>query len=191
MIAAVCELSGAVTLGAGVSDTIIRQISKIDSASCWDCGGAHSKMPVFMLGEVHLSWLVCISRRGRYPRSSTASCVEADAGQQCCRYDLCPCVRSDFHATGNVASDAGLHHSHDRRGSAGHDTGRDRSNLRTLGLPWPADNCGVLVLEPACCRHSVQPVPAGLKATRVPGEIGQTPVHAVHHPSVQMQHGQS
>lgn len=34
-----------------VSDTIIRQISDLDTPSCWGCGGSHSKMAVFMLGE--------------------------------------------------------------------------------------------------------------------------------------------
>ncbi|KAK9792695.1 hypothetical protein WJX73_003429 [Symbiochloris irregularis] len=49
-IAAVCEMTGAVTLAAGVSDTITRQIADLDTQSCWDCGGEHSKMAVFMLG---------------------------------------------------------------------------------------------------------------------------------------------
>ncbi|KAL3132485.1 hypothetical protein ABBQ32_009033 [Trebouxia sp. C0010 RCD-2024] len=51
LIAAVCEFSGAVTLGAGVSDTIVRQISRLDEAACWNCDAAGSPgMLLFMLG---------------------------------------------------------------------------------------------------------------------------------------------
>ncbi|EIE25102.1 phosphate transporter [Coccomyxa subellipsoidea C-169] len=50
VIASIFEVTGAVTLGAGVSDTILRQISKLEDAACWDCGGSSGRMQVFMLG---------------------------------------------------------------------------------------------------------------------------------------------
>ncbi|KAK9820465.1 hypothetical protein WJX72_010651 [[Myrmecia] bisecta] len=56
VIAAFCEVAGAVTLGAGVSDTILRQISNLDSPEvpgapvCWACGQPNSRMLIFMLG---------------------------------------------------------------------------------------------------------------------------------------------
>ncbi|KAK9909250.1 hypothetical protein WJX75_009502 [Coccomyxa subellipsoidea] len=50
IIASIFEVTGAVTLGAGVSDTILRQISKLEDTACWDCGGASGRMQVFMLG---------------------------------------------------------------------------------------------------------------------------------------------
>ena len=34
-----------------VSDTILRQISNLEEAGCWECGGPNSRMQVFMLGE--------------------------------------------------------------------------------------------------------------------------------------------
>lgn len=51
LVASVCELSGAVTLGRGVSDTIVRQISHLDEAGCWNCTSAGSPgAMLFMLG---------------------------------------------------------------------------------------------------------------------------------------------
>lgn len=51
--AAFCEFSGAVTLGQGVSDTIIKKISKLNDGSCWNCGGSdEDQMRIFMLGEL-------------------------------------------------------------------------------------------------------------------------------------------
>lgn len=33
-----------------VSDTILRQISRLEDGACWDCGGPSGRMRVFMLG---------------------------------------------------------------------------------------------------------------------------------------------
>ena len=38
-----------------VSDTILRQISKLEDASCWACGAPGSRMQVFMLGKAPLT----------------------------------------------------------------------------------------------------------------------------------------
>eukprot|EP00873_Tetraselmis_striata_P045697 jgi/Tetstr1/465961/TSEL_000924.t1 len=50
LVAGVAEILGAVTLGSGVSDTIVRGISDLDSAQCWDCGGPSGRITLFMLG---------------------------------------------------------------------------------------------------------------------------------------------
>lgn len=40
-----------------VSDTILRQISKLENAGCWACGAPDSRMQVFMLGaNLPLAW---------------------------------------------------------------------------------------------------------------------------------------
>ncbi|KAL0035049.1 hypothetical protein WJX79_008374 [Trebouxia sp. C0005] len=57
LVASVCELSGAVTLGRGVSDTIVRQISHLDEAGCWNCTSAGSPgAMLFMLGMACALW---------------------------------------------------------------------------------------------------------------------------------------
>eukprot|EP00193_Tetraselmis_chui_P021030 CAMPEP_0177794646 /NCGR_PEP_ID=MMETSP0491_2-20121128/25764_1 /TAXON_ID=63592 /ORGANISM="Tetraselmis chuii, Strain PLY429" /LENGTH=191 /DNA_ID=CAMNT_0019317331 /DNA_START=217 /DNA_END=788 /DNA_ORIENTATION=+ len=50
IVAGIAEILGAVTLGSGVSDTIVRGISDLDSGECWDCGGPTARITLFMLG---------------------------------------------------------------------------------------------------------------------------------------------
>lgn len=52
MIAAVMEVVGAVTLGAGVADTLTKKISYLEREDCWNCHGEESKMGVYELGMV-------------------------------------------------------------------------------------------------------------------------------------------
>jgi len=50
-IAAVCEILGAVTLGAGVSDTILKKISDVKDESCWGCSvSENNEITLFMSG---------------------------------------------------------------------------------------------------------------------------------------------
>ena len=42
-----------------VSDTILRQISKLEDASCWACGAPGSRMQIFMLGKAPRSAARC------------------------------------------------------------------------------------------------------------------------------------
>ena len=87
LIATVCEFSGAVTLGRGVcclgiacqltlcsavmsaalqvSDTIVRQISNLDGAYCWNCSSTGSAgAMLFMLGR---QLTAIVGNSTRYP----------------------------------------------------------------------------------------------------------------------------
>ena len=52
LIASVMEVVGAVTLGAGVADTLTKKISYLEREDCWDCQGEGSKMGLYELGMV-------------------------------------------------------------------------------------------------------------------------------------------
>ncbi|UPQ99198.1 phosphate transporter [Chloropicon primus] len=84
VIASVMEVVGAVTLGAGVADTLTRHISYLEREDCWDCHGSEAMRGLYEIGMVYAlasgsAFLLAATLFG-LPVSSTHTIVGAVLG---------------------------------------------------------------------------------------------------------------
>jgi solute carrier family 20 (sodium-dependent phosphate transporter) len=84
LIGAIMEFIGAVTLGHGVSDTIQKGVSDLDSQSCWACGYCDSAISLYQIGMfgalISTAFFLLLSSFSSMPVSATHAVVGGVVG---------------------------------------------------------------------------------------------------------------
>ena len=84
MIAGICELLGAVTLGRGVSSKLQESVSDVTTDSCWACSYCDSRISQYQMGMfsslISCGFFLMLACVYKMPVSTTHSIVGAIIG---------------------------------------------------------------------------------------------------------------